>query len=69
MRKLTSCFIPTVIVILTLISCLKKSGLDTSTDQTSFDMKVTFAPKEVKSTNGKINLLYSVELLNFEKDG
>ena len=68
-RKIVFYFIPIFVVILTFLSCSKKSGPDLSTDQTTFGMKVTFAPKEVKSTNGKINLVYSVELLNFEKDG
>ncbi|MCK9413088.1 MAG: M23 family metallopeptidase [Prolixibacteraceae bacterium] len=56
-------------VILISLSCSKKSGLDITTDLTSIDLKVTFAPIEVKSTSGKVVLIYSVESLNFEKEG
>ncbi|MCX6237245.1 MAG: M23 family metallopeptidase [Bacteroidia bacterium] len=69
MKKLVFCLVTLSVVILAFLSCSKRTGIFIPTDQTSYGMKVTFAPKEVKSTNGKINLLYSVELLNFEKDG
>jgi len=50
-------------------SCKEESNPVTPAPDTSYDMKVTFAPIEVKSTDGKVNLLYSVEVSNFEKDG
>jgi len=60
-----------LLVLLTpaLMCCSKKSGLDIPNILASYDLKVTFAPIETKITDGKINLLYSVEALNFEKDG
>ncbi|MCK9426715.1 MAG: M23 family metallopeptidase [Ignavibacteriaceae bacterium] len=51
------------------LSCKEESNPVTQVPDTSYEMKVTFAPIEVKSTDGKINLLYSVEIPNFEKDG
>ncbi|MCX6237244.1 MAG: M23 family metallopeptidase [Bacteroidia bacterium] len=69
MKKFLLCLVPSILVILTFLSCSKKSGLDLSTDQTTFDLKVTFEPMKVNCTNGKVVLLYSVESLNFEKEG
>jgi len=57
-----------VLTVPTFIYCSKKSALDI-TSQTSFDMKVKFAPTEVKSTDGKVNLMYSLESANFDKEG
>ena len=51
------------------ISCSDKSDPVAPTEETSFEMNVTFAPIEVKSTDGKVNLLYSVQIVDFEKEG
>lgn len=50
-------------------SCSDRSDLVTPKEETSFELRVTFLPVEVKSTNGKVNLLYGVEVPNFEKEG
>ncbi len=67
-RNLFWVFIPLFLVILVLQSCSGGSDSFTPAD-TSFEIKVTFSPTEVKSTNGKVNLLYGVETSNFEKEG
>lgn len=67
-RNLVLVFIPVFLFILVLQSCSGNSDSVTPAE-TSFEMKVTFSPIEVKSTDGKINLLYSVEISNFEKEG
>ncbi len=56
------------ILFLTL-SCSQDSSPVATVEETSIEMKVTFAPIEVKSTAGKINLLYSVQIEDFEADG
>jgi hypothetical protein len=66
MRKLFFTLVSSILIILAFISCEKKSIQVTLT---SYKMKVTFAPTAVKSTNNKINLMYNVEVLNFEADG
>ena len=68
-RKLKYCFVTICIASMLSISCSDKSYLVPPVETTSFEMNVTFAPIEVKSTDGKINLLYSVEVSNFDKEG
>ena len=69
MRKFISCIVPLVAVILLSPSCSKNSGMYIPANEGTFGMKVTFAPVVVKSTNGKINLLYSVEMSDFGTEG
>ena len=66
MRKLFFTPVTLVLIIMALISCEKKSIQVTLP---SYNLKVTFAPTAVKSTDNKINLMYNVEVLNFEADG
>ncbi|MDQ7816407.1 MAG: M23 family metallopeptidase [Melioribacteraceae bacterium] len=61
-------FLFSVLLFLTL-SCSEKSDLVAPVEESSITMDVTFAPIEVKSTNGKVNLVYSVEVSNFDKEG
>jgi hypothetical protein len=56
-------------VIIFFPSCKEDSNPMAQVPDTSYEMKVTFAPIEIKSTDGKVNLLYGVETQNFEKDG
>jgi hypothetical protein len=67
-KRLLLILLPLFVVILTLQSCSGSSDAVTPS-VTSLEMKVTFSPIAVKSTDGKINLLYSVETPNFEKEG
>jgi len=67
-KRLLLILLPLFVVILTLQSCSGSSDAVTLA-VTSLEMKVTFSPIAVKSTDGKINLLYSVEIPNFEKEG
>jgi hypothetical protein len=52
-----------------LLSCAQNTSLVEPTAESSFDLKVKFAPQELKSTNGMINIMYSLEASNFETDG
>ena len=68
MKKLVFCFV-TLSMIIAFLSCSKKSEQYLPAVESAFDMKLTFAPIVVKSTNGKVNLLYSIEVSNFGKEG
>ena len=56
-------------IMLLILSCSKESNPVAPVEENSITMNVTFAPIEVKSTDGKVNLLYSVEVSNFDKEG
>lgn len=62
-------FVTICVVAILFISCSDKSQLVTITENNLLEMKVTFAPTEVLSTDGKVNLLYSLETENFDKEG
>jgi hypothetical protein len=68
-KKIVFYIITLTTVLLLGQSCKKSSESSVSNGQNLFDMKVPFVPIEVKSTNGKVNLMYSIESVNFEKDG
>jgi hypothetical protein len=69
-RDIKIYFILLGIFSLLFLSCKEESNPVTPLVQgPSFEMNVTFAPIEVKSTDGKVNLLYGVETQNFEKEG
>ncbi|MCK9426716.1 MAG: M23 family metallopeptidase [Ignavibacteriaceae bacterium] len=68
-RNLFLLFIISFAVIIVFQSCKEDSNPVTQVPDTSYEMKVTFAPIEVKSTDGKVNLMYSIETSNFEKEG
>lgn len=61
--------IPLVAMIFLFLSCSKKSDPVAPAEGPTIEMDVTFAPIEVKSTDGKINLLYSVQAEDFEAKG
>jgi hypothetical protein len=67
--KFVSFFLSLSAGIMTFQSCTESTPLPTPPEETAIQLKVTFAPIEVKTTDGKITLLYSVETANFEKDG
>ncbi|MFA6598793.1 MAG: M23 family metallopeptidase [Ignavibacteriaceae bacterium] len=68
-RNLVLCLIPLVAMIFIFLSCSKNSDPTAPVEGPSIEMNVTFAPIEVKSTAGKINLLYSVQTEDFEANG
>ena len=65
---LYSVFLTSIIIFLVL-SCSENSGPSDPLEGDSIEMNITFAPIEVKSTDGKINLLYSVQTEDFETKG
>ncbi|MFA6978743.1 MAG: M23 family metallopeptidase [Ignavibacteriaceae bacterium] len=69
-RNLVFGLIPLVSMIFLFLSCKEESNPVTPpVEGPSFEMNVTFAPIEVKSTDGKVNLLYSVQTEDFETSG
>lgn len=62
-------FISWISIISVFSFCSENGDLLTTPEDTNLELKVTYQPQEVKSTNGKVNLLYSVEISNFKKDG
>ena len=68
-QKLFLVLVPLFVSMLVFQSCKKESNPVTPAPDTSYEMKVTFAPIEVKTTDGKVNLLYGIETQNFEKEG
>ena len=69
-RNLVFWLIPLVSINSLFLSCKEESNPVTPpVEGPSFEMNVTFAPIEVKSTDGKVNLLYSVQTEDFETSG
>ncbi|MFA6596319.1 MAG: hypothetical protein WCS69_01240, partial [Ignavibacteriaceae bacterium] len=68
-QNLLLVLVPLFVSMLVFQSCKEESIPVAQVPDTSYEMKVTFAPIEVKSTDGKVNLLYGVETQNFEKEG
>lgn len=66
--KLFSAFLLSLLFFLTF-SCSEVSDPVAPEEESLIEMKVTFTPIKVKTTNGKVNILYGVELPNFEKQG
>jgi hypothetical protein len=52
-----------------IFSCSEGSDPVVPEEENPITINVTFAPIEVKSTDGKVNLVYSVEVSNFDKEG
>ncbi|MBA4405931.1 hypothetical protein C0389_01520 [bacterium] len=57
------------ILAIALQSCIENNILVPPVEESSIEMNVSFAPRAVKSTDGKVNILYSVEVSNFDKEG
>lgn len=68
-RQVVLFYFSMAVVLLAFLTCSENTDIVAPSDETSLEMNVTFAPIKVKTTNGKVNLLYGVELPNFEKLG
>ena len=66
--KLLSAFL-LALLLFQILSCSEGSDPVAPIEESLITMNVTFAPIEVKSTDGKINLLYSVQTEDFEAKG
>ncbi|MFH1159393.1 MAG: M23 family metallopeptidase [bacterium] len=58
-----------ILLSLFIFSCSEKNDMEYSPRNQDFPMKVTFSPTAVKSTDGKVNLVYSVEILKVDTAG
>ena len=68
-RQIFLLYLSMAVILPAFLSCSENTEIVAPSDETSVEMQVTFMPIEVKSTDGKVNLLYSVEASNFNKDG
>ncbi|MFA6598792.1 MAG: M23 family metallopeptidase [Ignavibacteriaceae bacterium] len=68
-KNLPLVLVPLFVSMLVFQSCKEESNPVVQVPDSTYEMKVTFTPIEVKSTDGKVNLVYSVEVPNFDKEG